>query len=176
MLRKGAEAYVLERTESGASVHWKQRCVTWWMEAQGCSQMSPEETREVLRASFDTWDTFEEMYIDFQEGGVSCVDSVGFDPEGAHNVAMWRVGDGSWPYPERVVGLTTLTYDTQSGEIVDADMEFNEEDFRFSFDREPDTYDLQQAVTHEVGHILGLGHSAVSGSVMYETAGPRGLA
>ena len=169
----GSQAFVLERAESGAAVHWKQNCITWWMEAEGCSQMTPEETQEVLRASFDTWDNFEGMYIDFQEGGVSCTEEVGLDADQAHNVALWHQGRASWPYAARVVGLTTLTFDTESGEIVDADMEFNEEDFRFSYDEQANTYDLQQAVTHEVGHILGLGHSSVPMSVMYETAGPE---
>jgi hypothetical protein len=169
----GASAYVLERAESGAMVHWSKSCITWWMEASGCSTLSPEETRGVLRASFQSWDSFDGMYIDFEEGGVSCVDTAGLDDAEPLNVAMWRQGQGSWPYPARVVGLTTLTFDKETGEIVDADMEFNEEDFDFSHDRQPFTYDLQHAVTHEVGHILGLGHSAVRNSVMYETAGPE---
>ena len=167
-----ASAYVLELAESGEEVHWKTTCVTWWMEANGCSEMSPEETREVLRASYATWDRFAEMYVDFEEGGVSCVDSVGFDKEDPVNVAIWRGGDSPWPYTDRVVGLTTLTFDKETGEIVDADMEFNEEDFVFSNDETPNTYDLQHAVTHEVGHMLGLGHSRVPGSIMNETTGP----
>ena len=168
-----ASAYVLERAESGELVHWNQSCVTWWMEASGCGALTPEETREVLRASFQAWDEYEGMYVDFEEGGVSCVESAGLDDTGPLNIAVWRKGLGSWPYPARVVGLTTLTFDKETGEIVDADMEFNEEDFDFSHDKEPNTYDLQHAVTHEVGHILGLGHSAVRSSVMYETAGPE---
>jgi hypothetical protein len=169
-----ASAYVLERAESGAAVHWAESCVTWWMEVSGCSSLTPEETRDVLRDSFEAWDEFEGMYIDFEEGGISCVASPGLDEDGPLNIAVWRQGTGSWPYAARVVGLTTLTFDKETGEIVDADMEFNEEDFVFSKDMLPNTYDLQHAVTHEVGHILGLGHSTVRGSIMHETAGPEG--
>jgi hypothetical protein len=36
----------------------------------------------------------------------------------------------------------------------------------------PDQYDFQTVVTHELGHALGLGHSATEGSVMYATLAP----
>ncbi|MDP6942662.1 MAG: hypothetical protein QF464_00810, partial [Myxococcota bacterium] len=56
-----AFAYVLERSDTGALVHWPQTCVSWWMQANGCADVGPSETREVMRASFETWDVVADM-------------------------------------------------------------------------------------------------------------------
>jgi hypothetical protein len=167
-----ASAYVLQRTETGAAVHWPHTCVSWWMEGQGCPDVTPTETLETLRASFEKWDALEAVYVDFEEAGVSCIDTVGMDLQGPLNVMMWRSGIDGWPHTDRVVGLTTLTLDINTGEIVDADVEFNAEDFTFAIDGDGNAYDLQHAVTHEIGHVLGLDHSTDPSSVMFETADP----
>ncbi|MDP6943714.1 MAG: matrixin family metalloprotease, partial [Myxococcota bacterium] len=101
--------------------------------------------------------------------------TVGLDAGGPVNIATWRSELDGWPYATRVVALTTLMFDVETGEMVDADMEFNSIDFTFSTDDSPDTYDLQQSVTHEVGHMLCLGHSNAPEAVMYMTAGPGAL-
>jgi YVTN family beta-propeller protein len=56
------------------------------------------------------------------------------------------------------------------GEIVDADILFNANEFHFSTATTiptSDAYDLRAVATHEFGHFFGLSHSAVVGSTMY---------
>ena len=70
-----------------------------------------------------------------------------------------------------------------AGEIVDANVVFNGFDHSWTTDpeAEPGRFDIQSVATHEFGHALGFGHSAVGGSTMFPRTGsgsalPRSLA
>lgn len=68
------------------------------------------------------------------------------------------------------LALTLIWHDKKTGEILDVDMELNGGAGTFT-DCKATTckntnIDLQNTVTHEAGHLLGLGHSSVRGATM----------
>ncbi|MDF2696042.1 MAG: hypothetical protein K0S65_4425 [Labilithrix sp.] len=84
------------------------------------------------------------------------------------NVIVFR--DETWKYGKSVLGLTTVVYNPETGEIYNADMEINTLDMDPLAVRDPvapDAYDFASVVTHEAGHFLGIAHSEVPGSTMY---------
>lgn len=80
---------------------------------------------------------------------------------------MFRDDTRPHPAAEDALGLTATTFDTVTGDILDADVELNGTvDLSSSSMVEPGRYDLLSLLTHEAGHFLGLAHSNQPGATM----------
>ncbi|MFT3707593.1 MAG: matrixin family metalloprotease [Archangium sp.] len=83
-----------------------------------------------------------------------------------------------WPYSERALAVTLVTINARTNELLDADVAFNVDEHRFKVlsDLPNQGYafdDVQNTITHELGHVLGLMHnSGVQDLVMYPSAPP----
>ncbi len=77
-------------------------------------------------------------------------------------------------------GTTDIWFDPDTGQIIEADIEINDLDLSWTTDPLLATYDaegqlgkilvLADVLTHELGHVLGLGHSAVQDATMFPGA------
>lgn len=81
------------------------------------------------------------------------------------NNVIWLDGN-DWRYSSATLGLTTTTYYTSSGQIIDGDMELNN-NAPWANDGRNSAYDFESVVLHEAGHFLGLDHTVASIAVMY---------
>ncbi|MBL8950134.1 MAG: matrixin family metalloprotease [Myxococcaceae bacterium] len=88
-----------------------------------------------------------------------------------------------WVHQSGAIALTTTTYDPQSGRILDTDIEFNAARFFQTVSDVPcvppgnwgpncTSWDIQNTLTHEIGHALGLDHTNAPGSTMNPSAPP----
>jgi len=87
------------------------------------------------------------------------------------------VDDAGIPQPEcfpaSALAVTSIFKNSKTGEILDTDIEFNAVDYSWGdLVGQPDlaistTADFQNALTHELGHVLGLGHSDNLAAIMH---------
>ncbi len=157
---------------------WPQRCIGFSLQEDTTTKLpgaTPELRYKLMEtitdAAFKSWAKADcgggthpsiELY---DLGAVSCSRHEYNKEQGNANIVVFRKGD--WPYPgaANVLALTTVTFNVDSGEIYDADIELNDK-ITFSVGDAAVTNDLLATVTHEVGHFLGLAHSSVPGATM----------
>lgn len=80
-----------------------------------------------------------------------------------------------WPYESKNLAATLVTLNARTNQILDADIALNGESAGFVIveGNEDSKYDLQNTLTHELGHALGLMHNPKDEtSVMYPSAAP----
>jgi len=158
-------------------VFWPRLTVGYYINEFGSSYLhpdddtiSPELERDIV-ASFDTWNEPEcsDFFLEYK--GTTPFRGQWIDGNSASNINVFVFEDEVWPYG-RAVALTTLTYRKDDGRILDADIEMNGADYVFSTGESGavGTMDVRNTLTHEVGHFIGLDHSANPDTTMYATA------
>ena len=177
-----AGAYVLYTSPAFDAVplRWTDRSTAFIQDSNQPEEIDASRAQEAIAASFDVWKGLTcngvALGWTFTNDGVVSGRTIGFDERAGaanENLVKW-VGTG-WDHQSNVVALTSLTYDLYTGEIVDADIEINDRNFRFALVPGREEMDLQNTVVHEIGHFLGLDHSTKEfpDATMFASAPPQ---
>lgn len=164
----------------GAPLFWPEACVTYAVQQLGSPLrgISAAEADAVMQNAFRSWlnancpDGTTPSIGVVPLGGARC-DQVEFNASeggrgGGPNANLLIFRDDLWPYSDQgsTLARTTLTFDTTSGAILDADIEVNSAELVLTTGAEAVASDLQSILTHEVGHFFGLDHSVAAGATM----------
>jgi hypothetical protein len=161
----------------GDPLFWPGGAVSVWVNSAGSALrgISGDATEVELRRGYAPWmvplcqngkPPDLDVTVDGQRSGLVAE----YDDGGGENLNAVLYQDLEWPYDPSAVAITTMTFDLNSGEIVDADTELNARDYPFATEPGPDEVDLRAVLTHENGHVIGLAHSDVSNATMQPEA------
>ncbi|MEL7304206.1 MAG: matrixin family metalloprotease [Myxococcota bacterium] len=186
-----AAAYRCSRVDddSGSSLSWSTRTVNYIFFEGGTSDIPGEDEFEAVRDGFAVWENLvtdpedncapAEAMTDFrwiESPQRSSVDRIGYnflDQDDNENLVIFR--DDEWPYPGQentVIALSTVTFNAVTGEILDADIEFNSAGFQFTTRDDNPVTDVLNTAVHEIGHSMGIAHTSDPNASMFLQASP----
>lgn len=156
---------------TGKKLFWKSSCIGYSLQRNGTENLPMKHVRPAIERCFANWVDLEcddgTASMSFSElDDVSCHQTE-YNPDEANaNIVLFQ--DAKWRYTseENNLAKTTVTFDDETGEILDADIEINHAYNFFTISDENVQYDLESVVTHEVGHFIGLDHTVDPSATM----------
>lgn len=168
----------------GAKLSWPTSCIAYATNRLGTQDLDPADTRAIIRKTFQAWSD-----VPCPDGGVASMTFQELEPiackksqynKAAPNVNVILFQDDDWKYRgiDGTLAKTSVTYNDETGEIYDADIEVNTANNTVTISDDPAKiqYDLQAIMTHEVGHFIGVAHSADPSAVMFASYSPGSTA
>ena len=166
-------------TKANHYLYWESGCVFITLDEAGAMQVPGDLEFQAIDRSIAAWNNGSAScsYMQLMSDGRKPVE-VGRD-----NVNVIKFREVSWCrpatkddparcHPESAAGITVATYvddasSSRDGAIVDADIELNGVNFTIAVDGQTTgtascVAELQNTLTHELGHLLGLEHTCLA--------------
>lgn len=136
-------------------VRWPNGPIRYSVTERDISGVSAQAFSDAIGRATATWGKVPGLPVSFSDQGLTRAQPLEAD-------GRTTIGFLDRPDQERVLGATTFLLDAATGTLIESDIYFNTR-FRWSTAAggESGAVDLESVALHELGHLLGLGHSAL---------------
>jgi hypothetical protein len=158
LLPQQALAYQINETEKGKRIRWSDDAMALRLNPGFRGMLAEGHAPDALNMALDAWRGLPGV-PDFmvKDGDPAEVGHHGQHPSNG----VYLLED--WPYEADKLAITVVTYELDSGRLLDADVLVNPHAHFELLDEgeelRAEAYDLAAVLTHEAGHMLGLGES-----------------
>jgi len=158
------DAYIKLGTRVGANlvpIRWTAFPIRYFVTNRDVAGVTAPQLQQAVASAFATWDAVPDVSIPSQFVGFTGTAPLSGD-------GMTVIGFQNRPDLDRVLGSTSFTIDTVTGEVLESDIFLNS---LFSWSvaagGEAGGQDVESIALHELGHLLGLGHSALGETELF---------
>ena len=158
------QAYLKLGTQVGGKLiglHWSTFPIRYFVTNRDVAGVTAPQLQQAVASALSSWATVPNVSIASQFVGFTGAAPISGD-------GMTVIGFQNRPENDRVVGSTSFTVDGVTGEVIESDIYLNSV---FSWSVAPageaGRQDAESIALHELGHLLGLGHSALGETELF---------
>jgi hypothetical protein len=151
------------QSTNGNSIYWGQRTIVLHPVRNNYIEYNNLVT--ALNWAANQWNKPGCSDLNFEIGNEAQSNQIGFNIPQSESDEVFNeniITISETGLPNDALAITTVTFDDETGEIYDVDIELNIANFNFadcSISDCLDAHDLKNTLTHELGHALGLDHT-----------------
>jgi len=155
-----ASAYTLKTTSNGSQIRWAYDAISMRYDPKLEMLLERESVNAASVMASEAWRGFENV-PDILINNGKPNEPAGYNSDKPTNGIYLA---DPWPYEPEKLAVTVTTYEESTGRLLDADILVNPK-VSFAILPESDSvcgsgsYDFASILSHEFGHLLGLGHS-----------------
>ncbi|MBF0300660.1 MAG: matrixin family metalloprotease [Oligoflexia bacterium] len=158
-------AFVMDRNSLGAIIFWKKKNINVYVDTTNNYNKNSDMIMNVVENAAKEWNGKSELQINVFKNTYGAVKN-----PGANNKQNDIYFGKSTALSSGVLGVTNVSYEGNTEEIVEADIILNQDSIFTAAINNLYPPKLADIVTHEMGHLLGLAHSQIKDSTMLYTA------
>ena len=149
-----AMAWTILQNGDGAELSWAQMPIPYAINPGNSQGLSTADVMGAVSGAMSAWANIEGASVAFSDQGQTPVETIDYDEV---NTIYF---DSDWTMEPELMAVTA-NWSYSDGTIVGFDIRINDRDHQWTTEGDLDADDLQNMLTHEVGHSLGLDHTTM---------------